>query len=185
MTVHEPWGEMKEVFLGAFELSGDERSRFLRDSCEGKPRLREQVDDMLAAHESAHVFFDPGAGRLGGLLEVALGGNAVAEGDRVGGYRILRVIASGGMGVVYEAEQDNPRRRVALKLMRLQAGTRSLRRRFERAPVGRRAAETRCDRPRAAPVRHVSRNTSRPGSGHPRHRRRQPPGSSPIRSRAA
>ena len=132
MTVHEPWSEVKEVFLGAVELDGDERRRFLRDSCEGRPSLREQVDDMLAAHESAHAFFDPGEGRLGGLLEVALGGNAVSAGDRVGSYRILRVIASGGMGVVYEAEQDNPRRRVALKLMRVQAATRSLRRRFER-----------------------------------------------------
>jgi len=36
----------------------------------------------------------------------------------IGGYRVIRPIGEGGMGVVYEAEQQNPRRRVALKLIR-------------------------------------------------------------------
>src|SRR4051794_13151698 len=36
---------------------------------------------------------------------------------RVGHYQIKRIIASGGMGVVYEAVQDQPHRTVALKLM--------------------------------------------------------------------
>ena len=36
-------------------------------------------------------------------------------GRRLGKYRILRVVGEGGMGVVYEAEQDHPRRIVALK----------------------------------------------------------------------
>lgn len=37
---------------------------------------------------------------------------------RVGRYRLIREIGSGGMGVVYEAEQEEPRRSVALKLLR-------------------------------------------------------------------
>jgi serine/threonine protein kinase len=37
---------------------------------------------------------------------------------RVGRYRILRPIAEGGMGAVYEAEQDSPRRTVAVKVIR-------------------------------------------------------------------
>jgi len=36
----------------------------------------------------------------------------------IGDYRILGVIGEGGMGVVYEAEQLNPRRAVALKVIR-------------------------------------------------------------------
>ena len=50
---------------------------------------------------------------------------------RIGQYRIKRAIASGGMGTVYEAIQEKPRRTVALKLMRAGIASRSALRRFE------------------------------------------------------
>ena len=51
--------------------------------------------------------------------------------NQIGHYRITRVIASGGMGTVYEAVQENPRRAVAVKVMRTGLLSRSAQRRFE------------------------------------------------------
>ncbi|MCO6435482.1 MAG: serine/threonine protein kinase [Phycisphaerae bacterium] len=51
--------------------------------------------------------------------------------QRIGQYRIKRAIASGGMGTVYEAVQEKPRRTVAVKLMRAGIASRSALRRFE------------------------------------------------------
>src|ERR1041385_2089577 len=38
--------------------------------------------------------------------------------QRMGRYKIVRLIGEGGMRVVYEAEQDQPRRTVALKVIK-------------------------------------------------------------------
>ncbi|MAI66334.1 MAG: hypothetical protein CMJ26_00485 [Phycisphaerae bacterium] len=52
-------------------------------------------------------------------------------GKKIGSCTIKRVIGSGGMGTVYEAIQENPRRRVALKVMKRGISSRSAIRRFE------------------------------------------------------
>jgi predicted Ser/Thr protein kinase len=49
----------------------------------------------------------------------------------IGRYRIIRLLGEGGMGAVYEAQQDQPRRRVALKMIRSGWATSEMVRRFE------------------------------------------------------
>jgi serine/threonine protein kinase len=48
---------------------------------------------------------------------------------RIGPYEVIRRLGCGAMGVVVEAERDKPRKRVALKVLRL--GSEAVRRRFE------------------------------------------------------
>jgi WD40 repeat protein/serine/threonine protein kinase len=57
---------------------------------------------------------------------------ASAVGQRVGEFTLIGQLGAGAMGVVFVAQQDNPRRTVALKLIRRSAATPSLIRRFER-----------------------------------------------------
>ncbi len=52
--------------------------------------------------------------------------------ERIGSYRVLRVLGRGGMGIVFEAEQESPRRRVALKVVTSALPSEEQRRRFER-----------------------------------------------------
>jgi serine/threonine protein kinase/tetratricopeptide (TPR) repeat protein len=67
---------------------------------------------------------------------LAVGGGTPApappSSDRIGPYRITRVLGQGGMGTVYEAEQLEPlRRTVALKVIRLGMDTEEVLARFE------------------------------------------------------
>jgi serine/threonine protein kinase/tetratricopeptide (TPR) repeat protein len=62
----------------------------------------------------------------------AFGAAGEGPGVRVRNYRILRQIATGGMGEVYDAEQKEPiRRRVALKVIKWGMDTREVVARFE------------------------------------------------------
>lgn len=53
-----------------------------------------------------------------GIKTVAVGSKPLALPEKIGPYVVKRLLGEGGQGLVYEAEQQTPRRAVALKVLR-------------------------------------------------------------------
>lgn len=122
----ERWQRLWSIFHDALEASpGDERERLLAERAAGDRELRSELDSLLAAHAAGGASIPPAPPPETPAPDVG-------PGDALGPYRIVRRIAEGGMGAVFEAAQERPvRRRVALKLVRADLASRELVRRFE------------------------------------------------------
>ena len=135
---------VEQVFGEAIELAPDVRKAYLDRACRGDDALRREVESLLAHHhDEPDAFSDNQAGvgyRLLGAATPATGptpdsrdaaGSPVPIPEIIGKYRVLERIGEGGMGTVYLAEQEHPRRRVALKMIRAGIMSRSMLRRFQ------------------------------------------------------
>ncbi len=144
MVPPDEWAEIERIFGAACRLAGAERSAFLENACRQQPALRAEVDSLLSCHDSASRFLEVGEARssppqltrLGEMLSIgtdSMDPDSIDTlvGTRIGSCRITRLIARGGMGVVYEATQETPHREVAVKVLRAGFDTPSLLRRFE------------------------------------------------------
>lgn len=127
MTALTPAG--RALFLELIDLDEPARAALLAERCADTPELAAEVAALLAADAQAEGFLEPPA--LAQLDEDEPSGRWLV-GRRIGQYTLDVRIGVGGMGTVYVAEQDRPKRKVALKLLRASYATASLRRRFER-----------------------------------------------------
>jgi serine/threonine protein kinase len=123
----ESWPRIKQILAEAFDLPREKRETFLDLACKGDVRLRSQVEDYLKAGEVS----DGNSGLPRMAPELTPVPQAGMIGTRIGRYHVRRLIGSGGMGAVYEAVQEQPRRTVALKIMKRGIASRSAMRRFE------------------------------------------------------
>lgn len=111
------WTEVREIFEAAYERSPAERAAYLERVCGARPEMRVEIEELLTSADSSEAL-EPAADGARPPLEMLLSAPEISA-THIGRYRLGRVLASGGMGVVFEAEQDEPRRVVALKMMRL------------------------------------------------------------------
>ncbi len=117
---------MSELYDAAAAMDAAERTRFIDERCANDVELRRELLDAFRDADRT----------LDGIVEkaaaAAVGGGDPWTGRRLGQYQILRIVGEGGMGSVYQAEQDHPRRIVALKVIKAGLASADLLRRFER-----------------------------------------------------
>jgi WD40 repeat protein/predicted Ser/Thr protein kinase len=128
-----------DLFDQAADLAPAAQRTLLDAACADDPGLRAEVEQLLA--NDARLQGGAGADFLQSpLRRSAPAHSPTADAStlaaapplpaQIGRYRVLAFLGEGGMGAVYEAEQDQPRRTVALKVMRLGLDTPELRKRF-------------------------------------------------------
>ena len=111
------WQRIESVFEDARRRAPAERAAFLEEACgtSADADVRAEVESLLASAEQAPEAFmrqpEP-------ISATDRDGPDPLIGQSVGSYTIKSVIATGGMGTVYEAVQHNPERIVALKMLR-------------------------------------------------------------------
>src|SRR5947209_8457247 len=102
----EPSPEAVEaLFQQAIDLAPGRRAAFLDERCAGDAGLRAAVEELLhfdATAQGAPDFLRSPAADFRAALPPA-GPVAIDH------YRVVRRLGEGGMGTVYEAEQDEPR----------------------------------------------------------------------------
>jgi WD40 repeat protein len=132
-------GRIEEIFLLAIEQEPAAWRALLDRECGNDKELRAEVESLLKNHADSDDFMDskhaPGKGLL---TRIGAGADAISEDgftlpqDRmIGRYRVIDRVGVGGMGVVFRAEQDRPKRTVALKVLRTGHTSPRMLRRFE------------------------------------------------------
>lgn len=114
-----------EIFLAVCDLDPRERTTQIERRCSDDPELRKLVQGMLEAETGTHVIDRPAA------LQYLSRPSSAEPPRRLGPFTILGELGRGGMGIVYEAQQEHPDRRVALKLVPAMFAGESVLRRFE------------------------------------------------------
>jgi serine/threonine protein kinase len=103
---------VRELFEAALALPPELRTAAVRDRAGADRRLAEEVLALLGLHRNDSFLATP----LDRVPDTELRTDWI--GLELGPYRLVRQIAAGGMGIVFEAEQQQPQRRVALKVLR-------------------------------------------------------------------
>ncbi|MBC7926499.1 MAG: serine/threonine protein kinase, partial [Bryobacteraceae bacterium] len=127
----DSWRTIEHLFEQAIQITARARGQWLDNACDSNPEIRREVASLLESDEaSAGGFVNTKVERA----IVSFGQNSEQPPAQVGVYRLVREIGRGGMGSVYLAERDDDqyRKKVAVKLVRRGMDTDFILMRFRR-----------------------------------------------------
>ena len=108
--------QISPIFRQAVELPLVERGAFLESACGGDTALREDVEQLISAHERAGSFIESPAYEDPAML-LSDKPTDFVMGQLVNHYSIVAPLGRGGMGDVYLARDTTLERSVALKFL--------------------------------------------------------------------
>ncbi len=124
------WLKIKEIFSQTLGLPAADREAILAGQHDF---VRSEVRELLASHEKAENFIAAPV-----AVEFGFQGNTLV-GARIGSYKLLEIIGTGGMGTVFRAEKADFGKNFAVKLIKRGMDTDAVISRFqlERQILGR------------------------------------------------
>lgn len=123
----ERWQQIISVVDKALDVGSSERISFVESECKSDPALKEEVIHFLNTIKTSEVFWDDMLQSSQVLVnELTSSGTSLNDPfplshlKQAGPYKVIKMIASGGMSYVYLAERSDGQfqRQVAIKILR-------------------------------------------------------------------
>ncbi|HTM48023.1 MAG TPA: serine/threonine-protein kinase [Bryobacteraceae bacterium] len=126
------WMTLAERLNEGLDVPEDARAAWLESLTGFDPGLKSVLRDLLRKHARGGGGLPDTLPKLMDAAEAVVGSPAGRPMPAaIGRYHILSLIGAGGMGAVYQAEQEQPRRTVALKVVKPGLTAPEVLRRFE------------------------------------------------------
>ncbi|MBD3162678.1 MAG: protein kinase, partial [Candidatus Eisenbacteria bacterium] len=116
----EAWSRISAILDEALSRPLEQRDAYVVEACGNDDGLRREVSTLLRAAGEDRSFLDENVLEfVAPALEEGIADDALREGERIGPYRVGRLIGRGGMSRVYLIERDDDQfhRVAALKVL--------------------------------------------------------------------